>query len=269
MKKKKLNVKVISALILIAICIPIIWIGGIVFQIFVCLLALLGLKEIIDLKKGADKYPLIVVLMAVFNLLLIMISGFVSQKNALSINSAVLAFTLLSMFIPVVIKTPKSKYNSNDALYLTGTVFLLGIAFSTLFMLIGYNVWYIVYLLLITVGTDTFAQFGGKLFGKHKLTALSPKKTWEGSICGTIVGSLVASLFYMLVIGNTTLIICILLTILFSIIAQIGDLFFSAIKRLNEIKDFSNIIPGHGGILDRLDSLIFVLLAFAIFIAKI
>ena len=110
--------------------------------------------------------------------------------------------------------------------------------------------------------TDIFAMLGGKYFGKHKMCPkLSPKKTWEGAISGTLCGSVVGIVFYSLLVGNLTFRV-VIITILLSIVGQMGDLVMSKIKRENEIKDFSNIMPGHGGILDRIDSIIFVFLMY-------
>ena len=129
---------------------------------------------------------------------------------------------------------------------------------------------YILYLLLITTITDTFALLTGMLVGNHKLTDISPKKTIEGSIGGTLMGTIVATAFYFTVINSScSLVLLILVTCGLSVVGQIGDLFFSAIKRKHNIKDFSNLIPGHGGVLDRLDSLIFVAIIFMIFIERL
>ena len=125
---------------------------------------------------------------------------------------------------------------------------------------------YIIYLFLITTITDTFALFTGMLVGKHKLAPeISPKKTIEGAIGGTLMGTIAASAFYTTVINPATpLVLVILLTALLSGIGQIGDLAFSSIKRYYGVKDFSNLIPGHGGILDRFDSIVFVTMAFVV-----
>lgn len=123
---------------------------------------------------------------------------------------------------------------------------------------------YFVYLILITILTDTYALFGGKLIGKHHMIKeISPSKTWEGALVGTAFATFASSVFYHTII-NPDLNICyiILLSLLLSIISQFGDLLFSSIKRYFGKKDFSNLIPGHGGILDRLDSIIFVSLGF-------
>ncbi len=116
-------------------------------------------------------------------------------------------------------------------------------------------VWYIY---IIAFGNDTFAYFTGKLFGKHKLSpVLSPKKTVEGAV-GGIVGSIIIAIIFNNFIGNYNMIWIILFTATASIFSISGDLVASKIKRQNNIKDYSNFLPGHGGFLDRFDSVILV-----------
>ena len=119
---------------------------------------------------------------------------------------------------------------------------------------------YIIFVLMTAFITDICAMQAGKYFGKHKLTKISPNKTIEGSI-GGIVGAMIVCGIFGLFIGAPFLFMT-LIGAVCSIFAQLGDLFASAIKRYCGIKDFSNLIPGHGGILDRFDSVIFVSVAF-------
>lgn len=137
------------------------------------------------------------------------------------------------------------------------------------------------FLFVVVVLTDSFAFISGVLFGKNKLAIkISPNKTWEGAIIGIVVSSIISYgilliLYFILSFDDKSkylpfynvfyienkiifLIVLFLFTFLTSIISQLGDLLFSFIKRTFNIKDFSNLIPGHGGILDRLDSLILV-----------
>lgn len=120
-------------------------------------------------------------------------------------------------------------------------------------------IWYI---FISAWGTDTFAYFTGMKFGKHKLTKISPKKSIEGSIGGT-VGAIVIALIYTAVVNKyanlgMSYIFVAIATLVLSILSQLGDLSASSIKREMEIKDYGNLLPGHGGILDRIDSIIFV-----------
>ena len=125
---------------------------------------------------------------------------------------------------------------------------------------------YIAHLLSITILTDTFAYLGGKFFGKTKLLErVSPNKTIEGSLIGLIVSTSVASIFYLYIINPSANVgIVVLICFILSIVGQVGDLVFSSIKREFEIKDYSNIIPGHGGMFDRFDSIAFVSLFYII-----
>lgn len=106
-------------------------------------------------------------------------------------------------------------------------------------------------------GSDTFAYFAGVTFGKHKLIPeISPKKTIEGSI-GGILGSVLLTVLFAQYFGEQSIGYFIPLAIIGSIVSQVGDLFASAIKREFGIKDYGNLIPGHGGVLDRFDSILF------------
>ena len=107
--------------------------------------------------------------------------------------------------------------------------------------------------------SDIGGFFGGMYFGKHRLAPnLSPKKTVEGAI-GGILFSTIGSIIFALIACQDNFLLCVLLGLIGSIIAELGDLTASAFKRKIGIKDYSNLIPGHGGILDRMDSAIFVI----------
>lgn len=137
---------------------------------------------------------------------------------------------------------------------------------------------FLVYVLVGTFMTDTGAYFVGVFFGKHKMIErISPKKTWEGFVGGVVVSIISSFAFgyifslcgHPLVYGFLDKDHWYMILILSSVIpfsSVIGDLVFSAAKRHFDLKDFGNIIPGHGGVLDRLDSVIFSLLATSAFI---
>lgn len=130
-----------------------------------------------------------------------------------------------------------------------------------------YGANFIMICLIMVWVSDTFAFFGGKTFGKHKLAErISPKKTWEGSIFGfafTIITGLVVWYFFIPSLG---LINIILISIIVGIFSQLGDLFESNLKRSVSVKDSSHVIPGHGGFLDRFDSVLFAVPALYIYL---
>ncbi|MBR2559551.1 MAG: phosphatidate cytidylyltransferase [Firmicutes bacterium] len=116
----------------------------------------------------------------------------------------------------------------------------------------------LIWLVLITAfGTDIFAYFSGYFLGRHKLCpALSPKKTVEGAV-GGMLGSALLSVVFGLIFARKILVHCLIIGLIGSVFAQCGDLSASALKRRMGIKDYGNLIPGHGGILDRFDSVLF------------
>ena len=118
----------------------------------------------------------------------------------------------------------------------------------------GILIWLVV---LTAFGTDIMAYFSGFLFGKHKLCPkISPKKTIEGSIGGTL-GSVILSGLFGYFFAPEVLVHCLIIGVLGGIVSQFGDLTASIFKRKMGIKDYGNLIPGHGGILDRFDSVLF------------
>ena len=120
-------------------------------------------------------------------------------------------------------------------------------------------VWYTI---LSAWGTDIFAYAVGRRIGKHKFSQISPNKSIEGCVAGT-VGAIILTLIYTVILNkcfnyNINYIIISVIALVLSLVGQIGDFAASSIKRFTGVKDYSNLIPGHGGILDRFDSLLFI-----------
>ena len=121
---------------------------------------------------------------------------------------------------------------------------------------------YIWYLVFISWGTDVFAYTVGRRIGKHKFSKISPNKSIEGCVAGTI-GAIALSTIYTIALNkmagfNINYFVIIGISLLLSLVGQIGDFSASSIKRYSGIKDFGNLIPGHGGILDIFDSFMFI-----------
>ncbi len=260
--------RVISAIVAFMIFIPIFMIGGKVFNIAFYILTLIGLKEFMNSREQEKKFPDFIRLISY---ILISFLYFVNTYDAglkFSIDYRIIAGLSVALLLPVILYHDEKVYNVRDAFYLLGGVFFLGFSMSLFYMYRMNSLSLMIFLFLITMITDSYAYFTGRLIGKTKLIeAISPNKTWEGTIGGSLVGTFVCTVYYLTVIDpNASIYVIASIVLLLSVVDQLGDLFFSAIKRRFRIKDFSNLMPGHGGVLDRLDSIIFVMLTFTFFL---
>lgn len=148
-------------------------------------------------------------------------------------------------------------------------VTLFGIAYVVVFFAFVSQIFgmnngrvYIWYTALAAWGTDVFAYSIGRRFGKHKFSQISPNKSIEGCVAG-LIGAVILALLYTLLLNNVfnytiNYIIIAIISVVLSAISQVGDFSASSIKRYTGVKDFGNLIPGHGGILDRFDSFMFI-----------
>ena len=263
--------RAISALVAFLILIPVFIIGGNLFNIAFFVITLLGLREFMKVREKEKKYPDFIRLIAYLSITLLYFGNAFNPDLQFIVNYKLLAGIFLIILLPVVLYHDINVYNVKDAFYLLGGILFLGISMSLFNIYRTIDLKILVFLFLITILTDTYAYLGGMLVGRHKLLeSISPNKTWEGTICGSIVATFACTVYYLTVINTNESILKIGLIVLFlSLTGQFGDLLFSAIKRTYQVKDFSNIMPGHGGILDRLDSIIFVMLAFIFFIGVI
>ncbi|MBQ8901903.1 MAG: phosphatidate cytidylyltransferase [Bacilli bacterium] len=260
-----MKVRVISALVAIAILVPFLVMGGIPFAIIVGALSVWAYKEVLDLKKTHNEIPDAVKVCGLFALLYLVLGNYGINSLDFAVSYSRIILPLILLLIPTVFYK-KDKYTTKDAFHLLGLVYLLGMIFNLIIVIRNINVYLLLYLLCVTVFTDTFAYLIGYLIGRHKMApTISPKKSWEGAIAGLIGGTAIATIFYSNLVGDFSIKVLII-TMILSVVGQLGDLVFSKIKRENEIKDFSNIMPGHGGVLDRLDSLSFVIFVYVVII---
>lgn len=180
---------------------------------------------------------------ALILIIAILIYGFIIKKEKKDMNHIWATFFPI-LYIPFLLSHVVKAY------YITKLNMDIG----------RYVIWYMLFGAAIT---DMFAHMIGSRFGKHKLSPyLSPNKTIEGAI-GGIIGNVIIYLCYTYILNcyfdfSLNYIIIGLIGVFISGIAQMGDLVASGIKRMTKIKDFGNIMPGHGGVLDRIDSILFV-----------
>ena len=256
--------RVLSAVMIVLIFVPLLIIGNTIFTVFMSVLGMMSAYELLKIKDKDGKIPIIMKLLVYVTVCFMVFYNSSSVTFNYTIDYRFISALVFMFIIPIVLINDNKKYSVGTALYLLAATLFLGFSFNLMVIFRNYDLNYLVYLLLIAVITDSFAYIGGKLIGRNKMTPnISPNKTWEGAIVGTFMGVFVASSFYHVFINhNYSLVILILITTMLSVVGQIGDLVFSMIKRHYKEKDFSSLIPGHGGVLDRFDSIIFIALAF-------
>jgi phosphatidate cytidylyltransferase len=165
-------------------------------------------------------------------------------------------FTLLMLTLAMRSADLDAGFRRTAALVL-GVVYIFG-AWRTAGLLRAINPWWLVFGLMVSWIGDTGAYYVGRKFGRHSLSPrVSPKKTWEGSIASVAVSSIAGGLALPRLIPGVGVAEAVLLALAANIAGQIGDLAESAIKRGAGVKDSGTLLPGHGGLLDRVDSSMF------------
>lgn len=241
-------------------------IGGIPFNLLVILLALIATSELLKMNKiryfspiGLIGFLLTLIIVLPDHWFQFIFSFFESKVDGI-------VFVLLLLLVLTVISKNRIHF-SEISFVLLGSLYAgFGFYFFyatramedglALFFFILFTIW----------ATDSGAYFVGRAFGKRKLwPEISPKKTIEGAIGGIGSAIILAVIFQMIypIFSNGAVIV---VAVMIAVFGQIGDLVESALKRYYDVKDSGNILPGHGGILDRFDSLIFVLPILHLFI---
>ena len=257
--------RVITGVVAILILLPVlIFSDTVVFPIAISLISLISLYELFHCMHVEKRVAVVIPLYA-----FAIVAPFLMRYLADIADFALIAFIaaasyVIYLFALVVWSHGKLPFGEAVAVFATVLYVIAAMSAITYVRDFPYGGEYLY--LLIFIGawvTDTFAYFTGFLFGKHKLIPdVSPKKTIEGSIGGTIFCALSFVAFGWIVdvfFGqNANLLFLFISGVLVALISQIGDLIMSVIKRHYEIKDFGKIFPGHGGMLDRFDSILAV-----------
>ncbi len=220
--------------------------GGISLSISLLIISIIGLSEFYKAAKNIKLQPL--ELVGYLSCILLFLPDFF---EAIQLD---LILTIIILILLIALLFMKEKNISSIGVTLVGIIYIPFLLFHIKLL---ENTKYIWLIFIIAFSTDTFAYLVGCSCGRKKLCpTISPNKTVEGSI-GGILGSIALTVIYSLFVKIEPIWKIIILTMFTSIMSQLGDLVASRMKRITGIKDFGNIIPGHGGIIDRFDSIIF------------
>lgn len=250
--------RVITAVIALIVFLPLLYLGGLPFDILVTLMGIVAMSEFLIMKKKLlVSFEAIISFLLILSVLLpVFWAGFWTQDTLGG------SFYLLALVMLVYTVISKNRFSFDDAGVLLLGGLYAGLGFRFMMLARAESLWMLLYALLIVWITDSGAYLIGRKIGKNKLAPhISPNKTWEGSIGGSLSAVVIVGAYLYFVQGafpysfSTML----LWTLVFSIGGQLGDLIESAFKRHYGVKDSGKILPGHGGILDRFDSLLFVL----------
>lgn len=248
-----MKTRIITALLIILCVIPPLVFGGVLATILLAFIVIAGGVELLSFREQEDMWPMFIKPLAILCVFILLFA-----KGSLIIPGMgiiCLVFLSISVFTP--------RFHTRDSFLCIAYIlffFSIANAFSSIFTNDKMLVWYVI---VTTYITDTGAYFFGRFFGKHKLNVrISPKKTWEGAIGGWILGFVLSTVFAYFLLPKLSVMTIMLSSCVMAITGQIGDLSFSAIKRSFAVKDFSDLLPGHGGVLDRVDSLVFNFICF-------
>ena len=184
---------------------------------------------------------------------------------------SLLATLIAIISVPLFSRAPLEQSLRDGAMTLFGVLYL-GLTLGPLSMtrLLPQGEWLIFFLLLVTWASDTGAYYVGTLYGRHRLApTISPKKSYEGLVGGVIGATIAAYIIRWWFLPELSGLDCLVLGSLLTITGLWGDLTESAMKRSVGIKDSGGILPGHGGMLDRLDSLLFTAPAFYYYVTMV
>lgn len=251
--------RIITGVVAACLFIPFVVYGGWPFALLTFVIAAVGMYEILKM-KGISLVSVPGVLALIATILLVMPNEWASTiEEAISYNKLELLF-MSAIILLVYSVVVKNKFTYDDVAFIVLSTIYVGIGFHYLYETREAGISYIILALVIVWVTDSGAYFTGRKFGKRKLwPEISPNKTIEGFVGGIVLAVIGAVIMQLITPFDVTWLMLIIVVVVSSIFGQMGDLVESAIKRHYGVKDSGSILPGHGGILDRFDSLLFVL----------
>ena len=256
-----MDLKRITSGIIVGIALVIILIipSKLITGILIALIALVAMDEYL---KAISKISKPVKWLAYLSCVIVATINFIPREHLIEVFLYFVPTTILILFAHVIATDMKIAFK-DIAYTFFGIVYIpIFLMFLSLVNGMEHGKILLGYIFIAAWGTDTCAYYLGLKFGKHKFSKVSPKKSIEGCIAGTL-GATILMLIYTVILNkfyafNFSYIIIAISGIVLSLVGQLGDFSASSIKRYVDIKDFSNLLPGHGGMLDRIDSVLFI-----------
>ena len=253
--------RVITAVVALALFIPIIYVGGIAIEVTAAVLAVVAVYELFRMKE-LNIVSFEGIISAIGAVLLVL----PKERWFFFLPANVDTFSLFYLTVLLLLGAAvvsKKMYTIDEAGFPVLVSLYAGMGFRDFVSARGESLIILFFGLLIVWATDIGAYMVGRQYGKNKLwPEISPNKTVEGALGGIVSAVVVAAVYVLIFQGKQdfghSLPLVLIFTVIFSIVGQFGDLVESAVKRHFGVKDSGNILPGHGGILDRFDSLLFV-----------
>ncbi|MED3660432.1 phosphatidate cytidylyltransferase [Ureibacillus sp. FSL K6-8385] len=251
--------RIITAVIAAAFFIPFVVYGKLPFALLVYAMATVAMFELLRMKKmSIFSVPGFVGFMTVY--ILLMPDQWANKLHEATSYSKLEFLVIAALLLLIHSVIVKNQFTFDEIGFVLLSALYVGIGFYYLIETRNAGLEFIIFALLIVWSTDSGAYFIGRKFGKNKLwPEISPNKTVEGFFGGILTAIVITSIMHIIYPFDKPWFILILVTIVSSVFGQLGDLVESAIKRHYDVKDSGKILPGHGGILDRFDSLLFVL----------
>lgn len=303
--KASMRTRIISALVALIIVVPLFLFGDWLFLALILFIGAVAFWEVIHCGKKAASFLLYFVTITIGILMINwpLIQGLISSSGQghaydyftnMNLSLLIIFFGVSLLFLVIILH---QSFTVRDGCYIITMVIIISIGLQALLFTRFFPSYlnqdpdrnwinnfdnlescsFAMYGILATFATDIGAYFIGVFFGKHKINErISPKKTYEGFFGGIIISALVtmAFAFILSACGHSILpgiydlehwYNIVFMSLLMPLLATLGDFVFSSVKRYYEIKDFGNLLPGHGGALDRIDSITFVFAGLAIY----
>lgn len=254
-----MKTRIITGVVAAALFIPFVIYGELPFTLLVYVIAAVGIYEILRMKKIVI-YSLPGIFSVFATFVMLMPNEWEQQVLEWTTYSKLELLFITAILLLIYSVLVKNRFTFDDVAFVILSTLYVGIGFYYLIATRDAGLAYIIFALLVVWTTDSGAYFTGRRLGKNKLwPEISPNKTIEGFVGGIVIAVIAVIIMQLISPFDVSWGILILIAIVSSIFGQMGDLVESAIKRHYDIKDSGNILPGHGGILDRFDSLLFVL----------